>query len=144
MGFFKDFKAFLMKGDIVNLATAVIIGGAFGNIVKSFTNDILMPPIGMLLNGVDFKDLKYTLKEAVPETVVDGVTQKAVDAVTINYGNFVQITLDFIIVGFCIFLALKMYERTKKKEEAAPAAPPAPTNEEKLLAEIRDLLKTKQ
>lgn len=144
MGFFKDFKAFLMKGDIVNLATAVIIGGAFGNIVKSFTNDILMPPIGMLLNGVDFKDLKYTLKEAVPETVVDGVTQKAVDAVTINYGNFIQITLDFIIVGFCIFLALKMYERTKKKEEAAPAAPPAPTNEEKLLAEIRDLLKTKQ
>lgn len=144
MGFFKDFKAFLMKGDIVNLATAVIIGGAFGNIVKSFTNDILMPPIGMLLNGVDFKDLKVTLKEAVPETVVDGVTQKAVDAVTINYGNFVQITLDFIIVGFCIFLALKMYERTKKKEEAAPAAPPAPTNEEKLLAEIRDLLKTKQ
>ncbi|MFL9838101.1 large-conductance mechanosensitive channel protein MscL [Flavobacterium sp. ST-75] len=144
MGFFKDFKAFLMKGDIVNLATAVIIGGAFGNIVKSFTNDILMPPIGMLLNGVDFKDLKYTLKEGVPETVVDGVTQKAVDAVTINYGNFIQITLDFIIVGFCIFLALKMYERTKKKEEAAPAAPPAPTNEEKLLAEIRDLLKTKQ
>ncbi|KGO81250.1 mechanosensitive ion channel protein MscL [Flavobacterium beibuense F44-8] len=144
MGFFKDFKAFLMKGDIVNLATAVIIGGAFGNIVKSFTNDILMPPIGMLLNGVDFKDLKLTLKEGVPETVVDGVTQPAIDAVTINYGNFVQITLDFVIVGFCIFLALKMYERTKKKEEAAPTAPPAPTNEEKLLAEIRDLLKTKQ
>ncbi|QEE48993.1 large-conductance mechanosensitive channel protein MscL [Flavobacterium alkalisoli] len=144
MGFFKDFKAFLMKGDIVNLATAVIIGGAFGNIVKSFTNDILMPPIGMLLNGVDFKDLKYVLKEGVPETVVNGETVAAVDAVTINYGNFIQITLDFIIVGFCIFLALKVYERTKKKEAETPAAPPAPTTEEQLLMEIRDILKTKQ
>ncbi|TRZ42250.1 large-conductance mechanosensitive channel protein MscL [Robertkochia solimangrovi] len=142
MGFLKDFKAFLMKGDIVNLATAVIIGGAFGNIVKSFTNDILMPPIGMLLNGVDFKDLKLVLKDAVPESIVDGVTVPAAEAVTINYGNFIQITLDFIIIGFCIFLVLKMYERTQKKEDAA-TPPPAPSNEEKLLTEIRDLLKSK-
>lgn len=144
MGFFKDFKAFLMKGDIVNLATAVIIGGAFGNVVKSFTNDILMPPIGMLLQGVDFKELTVTLKKAVPEHVIDGKTIPAVDAVTINYGMFVQVTLDFIIVGLCIFMVLKVYEKRKKKEAAAPAAPPAPTTEEKLLMEIRDLLKEKQ
>lgn len=142
MGFLKDFKAFLMKGDIVNLATAVIVGGAFGKIVTSFTNDILMPPIGMMLDGVDFKELKYTLK-AAGEKVVNGEVVP-VEAVTINYGNFLQMILDFIIIGFCIFMVLKMYERTKKKEAAAPAAPPAPTTEEKLLMEIRDLLKTKQ
>lgn len=144
MGFLKDFKAFLMKGDIVNLATAVIIGGAFSTVVKSFTNDILMPPIGMALQGVDFKDLSLTLREAQPETVIDGETVAALEAVTVNYGMFIQVTLDFIIMGFCIFLILKLYERTKKKEAVKPAAPPAPSTEEKLLMEIRDLLKTKQ
>ncbi|MEE1896962.1 large-conductance mechanosensitive channel protein MscL [Flavobacterium rakeshii] len=143
MGFFKDFRAFLMKGDIVNLSTAVIIGGAFGKIVSSFTNDILMPPIGMLLNGVDFKELKIVLKEAVPETVIDGKVIPGIDAVTVNYGSFIQVTLDFVIVGLCIFMVLKMYERTKKKEIAVPSAPPVPSNEEKLLTEIRDLLKLK-
>lgn len=147
MAFFKDFKAFLMKGDIVNLATAVIVGTAFGNIVKSFTNDIIMPPIGMLLNGVDFKDLKVTLKDAQPETIVDGETIAAIEAVTINYGMFLQMVIDFVIIGFCIFLVLRLYERTRKKEEASPEPTPpapAPTNEEKLLTEIRDLLKSRQ
>lgn len=132
MGFFKDFKAFLLKGDIVNLATAVIVGGAFGKIVSSFTNDVLMPPIGILLGGVDFSDLSIQLKEAVGET----------PAVTINYGSFIQTVIDFVIIGFCIFIVLKAYERTQKKEEPAPVAPSGPTQEE-LLTEIRDILKNK-
>ena len=136
MGFIKDFKAFLMKGDIVSLGTAVIIASAFGAIVKSFTDDILMPPIGLMLGGVDFTELKYVIKEAQPEN--------GIEAVSINYGTFIQVVLNFIIIGFFIFMVLKAYERTKKKEEAAPAAPPAPSAEEKLLTEIRDLLKSKQ
>ncbi|QYJ68756.1 large-conductance mechanosensitive channel protein MscL [Flavobacterium litorale] len=144
MGFIKDFKAFLLKGDIINLATAVIIAGAFGAIVKSFTNDILMPPIGLALGGVDFTELKYVLQEAQPEAIVNGETVAAVEAVTINYGNFIQLVLNFIIIGFFIFMVLKAYEKTKKKEEAKPAAPPAPTAQEKLLMEIRDTLKAKQ
>jgi len=132
MGFFKDFKSFLLKGDIINLATAVIVGGAFGKIVASFTNDVLMPPIGILLGGVNFTELKLTLKEAVGE----------VTAVTINYGSFIQTVIDFVIIGFCIFMVLKAYERIQKKEAPAPAAPKGPTQEE-LLAEIRDLLKKK-
>ncbi|UNY99888.1 large-conductance mechanosensitive channel protein MscL [Zhouia spongiae] len=136
MGFFKDFKSFLLKGDIVNLATAVIVAGAFGKIVSSFTNDILMPPIGMLLGNVDFSELKYVLQEAVVDA--SGETTQA--AVSINYGSFIQFIIDFIIIGFAIFMVLKAYEKTKKKEEAAPAAPKGPSQEE-LLAEIRDLLK---
>ncbi|KAF2514504.1 large-conductance mechanosensitive channel protein MscL [Flavobacterium salilacus subsp. salilacus] len=143
MGFFKDFKAFLLKGDIVTLGTAVIIATAFGSIVKSFTDDILMPPIGMALGGVDFTELKYVIKEGQPESIVNGETIAAVEAVTVNYGNFIQVVLNFIIIGFFIFMVLKAYERTKKKEVAAPAAPPAPSAEEKLLTEIRDLLKSK-
>ncbi|QLE01177.1 large-conductance mechanosensitive channel protein MscL [Galbibacter sp. BG1] len=135
MAFFKDFKAFLLKGDIVNLATAVIVGGAFGKIVTSFTTDILMPPIGMLLGGVKFSELKIVLKEAV----VQG-EEVITEAVTVNYGLFIQTIIDFIIIGFCIFMVLKAYERTKKKEEEAPAAPKGPTQEE-LLIEIRDELK---
>ncbi|NER14271.1 large-conductance mechanosensitive channel protein MscL [Leptobacterium flavescens] len=137
MGFLKDFKSFLLKGDIVNLATAVIVGGAFGKIVSSFTNDVLMPPIGMLLGNVNFTDLKYEIKAAT----VDAAGE-AIPAVTINYGSFIQVVIDFIIIGFCIFMVLKAYERTQKKEEPAPAAPKGPTQEE-LLAEIRDLLKNK-
>lgn len=136
MGLLQEFKGFLFKGDIVNLSTAVIVGGAFGKIVTSFTNDILMPPIGLLLGGVDFKDLKVTLKEAVAATE----TAPEVAAVTINYGSFVQTVLDFVIIGFCIFMVLKAYEMSQKKEEPAAAAPAGPTQEE-LLAEIRDLLK---
>lgn len=133
MGFLKDFKSFLLKGDIVNLATAVIVGGAFGKIVASFTNDVLMPPIGLLLGNVNFTELKFTLKEAVGETA----------AITINYGSFLQTVIDFIIIGFCIFVVLKAYEKKQKKEAPAPAAPKGPTQEE-LLAEIRDLLKAKK
>lgn len=132
MGFLKDFKSFLLKGDIINLATAVIVGGAFGKIVASFTNDVLMPPVGMLLGNVNFTELKFTLKEAVDETA----------AVTINYGSFLQTVIDFVIIGFCIFMVLKAYEKSQKKKESAPAAPKEPTQEE-LLAEIRDLLKAK-
>ena len=135
MGFFKDFKSFLLKGDIVNLATAVIVGGAFGKIVTSFTKDILMPPIGVLLGGVDFADLKLTVQEATTDAAGE-----AVAAVTINYGSFIQTVLDFVIIGFCIFMVFKAYEKTQKKEDEAPAAPKGPTQEE-LLTEIRDLLK---
>jgi large conductance mechanosensitive channel len=136
MSFIKDFKAFLLKGDIVNLSTAVIIGGAFGKIVTSFTNDILMPPIGLLLGGTDFTELKVTLKDEI----LNAAGEVATPAVTINYGNFIQVIMNFIIIGFCIFMVLKAYERSKKKEEPKPAAPKGPTQEE-LLAEIRDLLK---
>lgn len=144
MGFLKDFKGFLLKGDIVNLATAVIVATAFGNIVKSLTNDILMPPIGLMLGGVDFTELKIILKEAQPEAIINGETIAAVEAVSINYGNFIQLVINFVIIGFCIFMILKVYEKRKKQEAAAPAAPPAPSTEEKLLMEIRDLLKTRQ
>ncbi|HLV63820.1 large-conductance mechanosensitive channel protein MscL [Galbibacter sp.] len=135
MGFLQDFKSFLLKGDIVNLATAVIVGGAFGKIVTSITNDILMPPIGLLLGGVNFNDLRVVLKDAV----IDG--EKVVtEAVSINYGAFAQTVIDFVIIGFCIFIVLKAYEKTKKKKEEAPAAPAGPSTED-LLAEIRDELK---
>jgi large conductance mechanosensitive channel len=135
MGILKDFKSFLMKGDIVSLATAVIVGGAFGKIVSSFTNDVLMPPIGLLLNGVDFNELKLQLTEATVNAAGE-----TVPGVTINYGSFIQTIIDFIIIGFCIFMVLKAYEKTKKKEEPAPTAPAGPTEVE-LLKEIRDLLK---
>lgn len=135
MSLLKDFKSFLFKGDIINLATAVIVGGAFGKIVTSFTKDILMPPIGLLLGDVNFTDLKYVLKEAATNAA-----GAEVPAVSINYGNFIQIIIDFIIIGFCIFMVLKAYESSKKKEVAATAAPAGPTQEE-LLSEIRDLLK---
>lgn len=134
MGFFADFKKFLLKGDIVNLATAVIVGGAFGKIVASFTNDVIMPPIGLLLGGVNFSELKFVLKDAVIENE-EVVTQ----AVAINYGNFIQTVIDFIIIGFCIFAVLKAYEKSQKKKEA-PAAPKGPTQEQ-LLTEIRDELR---
>ena len=135
MAFFKDFKSFLMKGDIINLATAVIIGGAFGKIVTSFTNDILMPPIGLALGGTEFSKLKVVLSEAVVE---NGEVIK--DAVSINYGSFIQTVINFIIIGLCIFMVLKAYENSKKKEEVVEEAPKGPSQEE-LLAEIRDLLK---
>jgi large conductance mechanosensitive channel len=138
MGFFNDFKSFLMKGDIVNLATAVIVGGAFGKIVTSFTNDVLMPPLGLLLGKVEFKDLKIVIQKAIAASE----STPEVAEVAINYGMFIQTTLDFVIIGFCIFMVLKAYERSQRKKEApaAPAAPAGPTQEQ-LLAEIRDLLK---
>ncbi|HHJ51152.1 MAG TPA: large-conductance mechanosensitive channel protein MscL [Phaeodactylibacter sp.] len=135
----KEFKAFILKGNVLELAVAVIIAGAFGAIVTSFTKDVLMPPIGMLLGGVDFSQLAVVLQPA--EMGADGEVVK--EAVLLRYGVFIQKIIDFIIIAFAIFMLIKAYERTQKKEEEAPAAPPEPSAEEKLLAEIRDLLKSK-
>lgn len=147
--FLQDFKAFAMKGNVVDMAVGVIIGGAFGKIVTSVVNDLFMPVIGMLVGGVNFTDLKLTLKDAVPEQLNEAgeVIQAAVPAVTLNYGNFLQQTFDFLIIAFSIFLFISLIKKvTEKKtvEEApAPAPAPEPSAEEKLLTEIRDLLKNK-
>jgi large conductance mechanosensitive channel len=137
MGMLKEFKEFAVKGNVIDLAVAVIIGGAFGKIVSSFVNDIVMPPIGLMIGGVDFKNLVVVLKEAVLNDAGEVVTE----AVTLNYGSFIQNVVDFTIIAFVIFLAVKAINSTKKKEEAAPAPPPAPPKSEVLLEEIRDLLK---
>ena len=139
MGFVKEFKEFAMKGNVIDLAVAVIIGGAFGKIVSSFVADIVMPLIGLLLGGVNFADLKWVIKEAVMEKGVEKVA-----AATLNYGNFIQVTIDFLIIALAIFMAIKAMNSMKKKEEPAPEAPAAPSAEETLLGEIRDLLKTKK
>lgn len=131
-----EFKAFIMRGNILELAVAVIVAGAFGAIVTSFTNDIILPPIGMLLGGVDFSDLAFQINAA--EVDQNGAITK--EAVTIGYGNFIQQIINFLIIAFAIFMILKAAEASKKKEEAAPAAPAGPTTEE-LLGQIRDLLK---
>ncbi|MCC5942983.1 MAG: large-conductance mechanosensitive channel protein MscL [Balneolaceae bacterium] len=128
-----DFKAFILRGNVLDLAVAVVIGAAFGRIVTSFVNDVLMPPIGMLLGGVDFSDLVITIQEATAE----------VEAVTINYGVFIQTLIDFLIIAFAIFMVIKAFANAKKKEEEKPAAPAEPPAQEKLLTEIRDLLKDK-
>ena len=137
--FLQDFKAFAMKGNVIDMAVGVIIGGAFGKIVSSVVADVIMPPLGLLVGGVNFTDLKWVMK---PAEVVDG---KEIAAVTLNYGNFLQATFDFLIIAFSIFLFIRLLTKlTTKKEAAAPAtppAPPAPTKEEVLLTEIRDLLK---
>lgn len=145
MGFFTDFKAFLMKGEIVNLATAVIVGGAFGKIVTSFTNDVLMPPIGLLLGKVDFKNLKLVLQDGVPAVTENGIQKvPAIAEVTLNYGAFIQTIFDFVIIGFCIFIVLKAYEKAQHKiiKNEGPKEASGPTQEQ-LLTEIRDLLKNK-
>lgn len=130
----QEFKEFAMKGNVVDLAVGVIIGGAFGKIVSSLVADVIMPPIGVLMGGVDFAKLGIVLKEAVDEKT---------PAVMLNYGNFIQSIVDFTIVAFAIFMAIKLMNKLKRSEPPAPAAPPAPTNEELLLTEIRDLLKSK-
>lgn len=131
MGMMKEFKEFAMKGNVVDMAVGIIIGAAFGKIVSAFVGDVLMPPIGMLLGGMDFSAMAFTLQEAVGDT----------PAVTIGYGKFIQALVDFLIVAFAIFMAIKAMNSMKKKEEEAPKAPPAPPKEEVLLTEIRDLLK---
>lgn len=133
--FIKEFKDFALRGNVMDMAVGVIIGAAFGKIVSSVVSNIIMPPLGVLLGGVDFTDLKLTLKEATENT----------EAVTLNYGQFIQDVVDFLIIAFCIFCIIKGISMLTKKKEAAPeapAAPPAPTQEE-LLTEIRDLLKQK-
>lgn len=131
MKFLDEFKAFAMKGNVVDMAVGIIIGAAFGKIVSSVVNDIIMPPIGLLLGGVNFTDLKLVMKAATDTN----------PAVTWNYGNFIQVTIDFLIVAFAVFLLIKAINSAKKKEEATPAVPPAPTKDQELLCEIRDLLK---
>ncbi|MEE1089172.1 MAG: large-conductance mechanosensitive channel protein MscL, partial [Bacteroidaceae bacterium] len=134
---------------VVDMAVGVIIGGAFGKIVTSVVNDLFMPVIGLLVGGVNFTDLKLTLKDAVPEQLNEAgeVIQAAVPAVTLNYGNFLQQTFDFLIIAFSIFLFIslikKVTEKKKVEEAPAPAPAPEPSAEEKLLTEIRDLLKNK-
>lgn len=137
-----EFKAFAMKGNVVDMAVGIIIGAAFGRIVSSFVADILMPPIGLLLGGVDFTDLKVILKDPVVDAAGNIVTQ----AVSVNYGNFIQIVIDFLIIAFAVFMAIKALNTLKRKEVVAPAEVPVPipSKEELVLREIRDILKTKQ
>jgi large conductance mechanosensitive channel len=128
MSMVQEFKAFAMRGNVVDMAVGIVIGAAFGKIVTSFVNDVLMPPIGFLLGGVDFTGLSITLREAT----------EAAAAVTLNWGTFVQTIVDFLIIAFAIFLLVKAMNAAKKKEEAAPAEPP---RQEVLLTEIRDALR---
>ncbi len=143
MGFFKEFKEFAMKGNVMDMAIGVIIGGAFGKIVTSLVNDILMPLVGALIGNVNFTTLSLTLR--TPKLNDAGEVVK--EAVTLNYGNFIQVTIDFLIVALCIFLVMKGINKAsnlmKKEQEEAPAPAPEPSAEEKLLTEIRDLLKEK-
>ena len=131
MGFFKEFKEFAMRGNVVDMAVGIIIGAAFGKIVSSLVQDLIMPPLGLMIGGINFTNLAITLKAAAGD----------VAAVTLNYGKFIQTVFDFIIVALAIFLAIKAMNTLKRKQEEAPAAPAAPPRQEVLLEEIRDLLK---
>ena len=140
--FFEEFKQFAMRGNVIDLAVGVVIGGAFGKITTSLVNDIIMPFISILTGGIDFSDWKWVLKEAVLNA--DGT--EAAAAISVNFGNLVAVILDFIIIAFAIFCMIKglnKLQRKKEEEPAAPPAPPEPSAEEKLLCEIRDLLKNK-
>jgi large conductance mechanosensitive channel len=145
MGFMKEFKDFAMRGNVIDLAVGVIIGAAFGKIVNSIVTDIIMPPIGVMIGGVKFSDLKYTIQKAVTDPDTHKITEPAV---TVNYGNFIQTVFEFIIIAFSIFIMVKVINRLthlrRKEEEEKEAAKPAePTKQEVLLTEIRDLLKNK-
>ena len=129
MGMMTEFRDFAMRGNVVDMAVGIVIGAAFGKIVTSFVNDVLMPPIGLAIGGVDFSQLSMTLKQATAEA----------EAVTLNYGAFVQTVVDFVIIAFAIFMVVRAMNRLKKKEEAKPPEPPKPSAEETLLTEIRDL-----
>jgi large conductance mechanosensitive channel len=131
MSMVSEFREFAMRGNVVDIAVGIVMGSAFGKIVSSFVADVLMPPIGIILGGVDFSDLAVTLRAAA-----DGA-----DAVLLKYGQFIQTVVDFLIIAFAIFLVVKAMNSVKKKEEAAPEAPPAPSKEEVLLTEIRDALR---
>ncbi|MBA1244093.1 large-conductance mechanosensitive channel protein MscL [Pseudomonas japonica] len=131
MSLLKEFKAFAVKGNVVDLAVGIIIGAAFGKIVSSFVGDIIMPPLGLLIGGINFTDLAVTLRPA----------EGASPAVVLAYGKFIQTVVDFIIVAFAIFIGVKAINRLKREEAKAPSLPPVPTKEEVLLGEIRDILK---
>ncbi len=134
MSLLKEFKAFASRGNVIDMAVGIIIGAAFGKIVSSFVADIIMPPIGIILGGVNFSDLSFVLLTA----------QGDAPAVVIAYGKFIQTVVDFTIIAFAIFMGLKAINSLKRKEEEAPKAPPAPTKDQELLSEIRDLLKAQQ
>lgn len=134
MSMISEFKEFAVKGNVVDMAVGIIIGAAFGKIISSFVGDVIMPPIGVLLGGVDFSDLAFTIKDAVGN----------VPAVVISYGKFIQTMVDFTIIAFAIFIAVKAINSVKKKQEEVPTDPPEPSKEEVLLAEIRDLLKERR
>ena len=133
MSMMQEFKKFAMRGNVVDMAVGIVIGGAFGRIVSSLVADVIMPPIGLLLGGVDFSELLITLQRATEETI----------AVTINYGVFIKTVVDFIIIALAIFMVIKWMNSLKRKEVEKPAAPPAPPKQEVLLEEIRDLLKSR-
>ena len=133
MSMMKEFKEFAMRGNVMDMAVGIIIGAAFGKIVSSLVNDVIMPPIGMLLGGIDFSDFALVLKQAVGDA----------PAVVLNYGVFINTIIDFIIVALAIFLVIKGMNSLKRKEEAAPPEPPKPTKQEMLLTEIRDALKSR-
>ena len=137
MGMLKEYKEFISRGSVIDLAVGVVIGGAFGKIVSSLVNDIVMPPIGMFLSGISFRDIKWVLKK--PELDAAGAVVKP--EVAINIGNFIQTGIEFLIIAWVIFLVVKAINNMKKKEEAAPAPAPEPSAEVKLLTEIRDSLK---
>jgi large conductance mechanosensitive channel len=143
----KEFKEFALKGNVLDMAVGIIIGAAFGTIVRSLVDDVLMPPIGLLLGGVDFSELFITLSqgtEAGPYATLAAAQE--VGAVTINYGIFINALISFLIVAFAVFMLVRSFNRLRRKDEAAPEAPPTPPEpsaEEKLLAEIRDLLKAR-
>lgn len=130
MGMIKEFQEFAVKGNMVDMAVGIIMGGAFGTIVNSLVNDIIMPPIGLAIGGIDFSKLALVLKPAEGD----------VAAVAINYGKFINAGISFLIVAWALFMLIKGMNTLKKKQEAAPAAPPAPTKDQALLTEIRDLL----
>jgi len=138
MGFINEFKNFAMRGNVIDLAVGIIIGGAFGKIVSSLVSDVIMPPLGFLIGGINFTDLVVTLKSAG----VDAAGQ-VIPGVTLKLGSFIQTIFDFTIVAFAIFLLIRTINRLSHKKAEAPAAPPKPTKEEELLTEIRDLLKEK-
>ena len=138
MGLIKEFKEFAMRGNVLDMAVGIVIGGAFGKIVSSFVEDILMPPIGVLLGGVNFSDLKIVFKQAV----MDG-ENVVTPEVALRYGNFIQVVFDFLIIAFAIFMLIKAVNKFNKKKEEAPAAPEAPPADVQLLTEIRDLLQKK-
>ena len=132
--FLEEFKAFAMRGNVLDMAVGVVIGGAFGKITASLVNDIIMPLISMLTGGIDFSSWKWVLKAAEGDAA----------EVAVNFGSFIAVVLDFIIIAFAVFCMVKAINKFHKKKEEAPAAPPEPSAEEKLLTEIRDLLKEKQ
>jgi large conductance mechanosensitive channel len=140
MGMIREFKQFAMRGNVVDMAIGIIIGGAFGKIVTSMVSDVLMPPIGKLMGNMDFSNLFVVLGPGKFDSLK---AAKDAGAATLNYGMFVNTVIDFVIVAFCIFLLVKGMNAMRRKEEAKPSAPPAPSEEVKLLTQIRDALKTK-